>query len=111
MTDKEIKLEIAKAVIVNGGSIEYAEKFYQWVLNEKIPVPVEDYPVSVLKRIPRVGSTIEVRCRENHITTIGELFIFGAHKFRTLPYIGRRTITLIDDFLEEKYNIKDFYKS
>jgi len=112
MTNEEIRLELAKKAIESGTNIETAKLFYCWVVGEEKTENPKDVKISELAdRLHRIGGTVNHQCSMYNIKTIGDLVKFGAHRFRKLPYIGGRTITMINELLEERYNIRDWYKT
>ena len=118
MTDKEIKLELAKAALSNGSTIEAAKKFYEWIMEvteheepESEPMQWDDTPIEDLAYRTRIKGTIIKRCKDNGINTVGELIRCGYHKFFSFKNVGAGTMTAIDDVLEQHYGIVDWYKT
>ena len=115
MTNKEIKLELSKLTISTGLSIETAQRFYDWIVEEPErelvarPTNWDDTPIEELAYKTSIKGTIIKRCKENGINTVGELIRCGAHKFGTFNLVGRCTIQKIDDALERNYGIPDWY--
>lgn len=111
MTDREIKLELAKVAIANGSSIDTAKLFYQWIIEnvEQIsPTKYDSEPIEVFALKTRNKGIVK-RCKENGILTVGDLLRCGANKLSKARNVGRTTINMIDDTLEKYYNIKDWY--
>lgn len=119
MTNRELKLELAKLAMANDCSIETAKMFYDWILEEpekvvkldEKPTEYDDVPIEQLAYKTRYEGTIIKRCKENGINTIGDLIRCGAHNFKSYRLVGKKLIIKIDEALEEHYNIKDWYMS
>ena len=116
MTNRDIKLELTKIAMTCGMSIERAKEFYDWiteeperVLPEGKPTKWDDTPIVELASRTRIEGTILKRCRENDINTVGDLIRLGAHKFGKCHNVGRHTISVIDEALEEHFQIPDWY--
>ena len=101
MTDREIKLELAKVVLGNGMAIETAKVFYKWIMEETEHVYEhtrwDDTPIEQLADLTRIKGTIIKRCHDNNINTIGDLIRCGAREFSRFRLVGKGTITKIDD--------------
>lgn len=117
MTNREIKLELAKVALSNGMAIETAKVFYDWIMEEPENIVVEskptkwdDTPIEDLACRTRIEGTITKRCHDNGINTVGDLIRCGGRKFRTFKNVGGSTITKIDDALENYYEVTDWYK-
>lgn len=118
MTDREIKLELAKVALGNDVSIETAKLFYDWIIEERereVPgckqTKWDNTPIEDLACRTRIVGTITKRCKDNGINTVGELIRCGGHKFRTFKNVGGATITKINDALEKYYEVADWYMS
>ena len=117
MTDREIKLELAKAALSNGSSIDTAKVFYNWIIaapeHESVDkfTELDTIPIEQLAYKTRYEVSIINRCSENGINTVGDLIRCGAHKFKTSRYVGRKLVSIIDDALSEHYGINDWYKT
>lgn len=118
MTDKEIKLELAKAALKYGKSLQTCKGFYDWINEESdvvVEKPNDDFrndPISeITKFIDRNGRSGGYGVRigntflNNNITTVGELLNVGRRDVSYLYQIGRGALTRIDDALEELYGI------
>ena len=116
MTDREIRLKLAKAALASGSSIETTKQFYEWVIAapelEVVDTPTlwDETPVEELAWKTRIEGTIIKRCHDNGINTVGDLIRCGGHKFRTFKNVGRSTVNKIDDALEQYYGVNDWYK-
>lgn len=116
MTDREIKFELAKIALTTGRSVEHITAFYDWIMEEPEHIVVEskptkwdDTPIEDLACRTRIKGTITKRCHDNGINTVGDLIRCGGHKFRTFDKVGYKTITVIDDMLEQYFGISDWY--
>lgn len=126
MTNKEIKLELAKAMLLSGRQIDLKmQEIYEWIVAEdKVDAnePKTDYddkPIGeVLQHIVVNGwhgsgyaTKLELIFASENIKTIGDLLRYGKTNFLKLRNVGKGSITRIDDALEELYGIKNWYKS
>lgn len=118
MTNKELKLELAKIALANDHNIETAKTFYEWIteeperdlaLDEK-PTKYDNVPIEELayKSVYSEGAIIK-RCKENGINTVGDIIRCGAHKFLSYRLVGRTLVCRIDETLEKYYDTKDWY--
>ena len=108
LSNKEVKLELAKMAISTGSSIEYAKMFYRWVTEEE-PLQ-EKYKNETLERLcnclgSRYGEKVREVARDNNFCTIGELLNMGSIKFRGLEQIGAKTAWRVTEALGELYGI------
>lgn len=111
MTDKEIRLELAKVALAEGASVETAKVFYEWITEKPASEATEydDIPIEVLASKERgMKGLIANRCRNNGINTIGDLVRMGGLRFEKLPNVGRKLLSVIDDRLYEDYGITDW---
>lgn len=117
MTDREIRLELAKVALASDTNVETAQKFYDWVMAAPDLESVSEQtqwdntPIEELAYKTDIEGIIIKRCKENGITTVGELIRCGAHKFCTSKNVGRKTITKIDDALEQYFGVVEWYKT
>ncbi len=115
MTDREIKFELAKLAMTTGIPIDRVKKYYEWIMEEPEREVVgkttkwDDTPIEELAYKTRIEGTIIKRCKDNCINTVGDLIRCGAHKFSTFKLVGKKTITRIDDALEDYFGISDWY--
>lgn len=115
MTEKEIKLELAKAALSGGASIEAARAYYEWVSETPDLEAADDQaqwdstPIEQLAYKTSAEGAIIKRCHENGIKTIGDLIRCGAHKFRTFRLVGGGTISKIDEALEAYFGFSNWY--
>ena len=112
MTDKEIRLEIAKAVIMSGSSIETAKNMYSWVCgvtNTKEEIDLDSIKVSELEQYLGMSAVrFRNRCMENDIHTVGQLVRIGSRGFRTLRLVGGGLVNKLREVLSDMYNVSDW---
>lgn len=121
MTNREIKLELAKAVLSSNRQIEMTlQDVYEWILKdeeEDVDTPKTDYddkPIGEVVRQITEGSyyyhkyavRLEKVFANNNIKTVGDLLRYGRFDFSKLQNVGRGSLARIDDALEELYGIK-----
>ena len=123
MTDREIRLEIAKIAMSQGMSVDHANGFYEWIVKEPEKVivneEVDDMPIGEIIRFIANGRwkchgycvRLERIFRENGINTVGDLLRIGRKDFLMIKDVGKGSSTRIDDALEELYGITSWYKS
>jgi len=117
MTNREIKLELAKAALANATSLDDVKRFYDWVTKDPerdvdaIATKWDDTPIEKLIAKIRNAGGIMNRCRENNIKTIGDLIRCGARKFKSFKLVGNGTINRIDDALADYFDVEDWYLS
>ena len=116
MTDREIKLELAKVALSNGMAIETAKAFYDWIMEEPEHIVVEskptkwdDTPIEDLACRTRIEGTITKRCHDNGINTVGDLIRCGGRKFLKFENVGKGTVRKIDDALLMHFEVVDWY--
>ena len=119
MTNKEIKLEIAKVALekcslTSGTLMAAMRSLYGWIVEEP-EVEVETNQENqfdsidieeVLKIIRRQNyyhnvTIIETIFRRENINTVGDLIRVGGLKFSKYRTAGRKTVVAIGDALEE----------
>ena len=126
MTNREIKLELAKAAFASTRHMtsetlsQSIKNLYEWILEEEeadVDVKKTDYdktPVAeVIKYVETndlghcgYGIRIQNILHANNITTVGDLLREGRINFLRFRDVGRGSITRIDDALYELYGIK-----
>jgi len=117
MTDREVRLELAKVALASGTNIETTKTFYDWVVAAPELEVVDkrtqwdNTPIEELAYKTKIMGTIVKRCRENGITTVGELIRCGAHKFLTCKNVGKGTVSQIDDALEQYFGVNEWYRT
>ena len=126
MTDKEIKLELAKAALRNNAFRDAAElnegikNLYDWIAEEP---EVEEETVyknsfdsidikEVLNIVRKnkfcssgIATMLEGIFDSNNINTVGDLVRIGRRDFSKYRLVGKKSIRAIDDELEELYGI------
>ena len=123
MTDREIRLEIAKIAMSQGMSVDHANGFYEWIVKEPEKVivneEVDDNPIGEIIRFIANGRLrghgysvrLERIFRDNGIRTVGDLLRIGKTGFLKIKDVGKGSSTRIDDALEELYGITEWYKT
>lgn len=109
MTEKDIKLELAKAAVVSGASKERLDDLLAWVLGEKKHKDLDDISVTELEKFLGMSAVrFRNRCMENDIHTVGQLVRIGSKKFRALRLVGNGLVTRLQDIFEDNYGINDW---
>lgn len=112
MTDKEIRLELAKAAIMSGSSIETAKMMYSWVCDGtklKEEIDLDSIKVGEIEQYLGMSAVrFRNRCMENDIHSVGQLVRIGARNFRALKLVGGGLVTKVKTILSEHYNIDDW---
>ena len=110
MNDKEIKLEIAKAAIVSGSSVERMQQVFDWVTDGKKPdVDLDGISVTDMEQYLGMSSVrFGNRCRENDIHTVGQLVRVGSKQFRSLKLVGGDLCHKVSAILKDKYGVEDW---
>lgn len=110
MTDKEIRLELAKAAIMSGSSIETVKMMYNWVCGEvKNTIDLDGIKVSELEQYLGMSAVrFRNRCMENDIHTVGQLVRIGSNSFRALRLVGGGLVSKLRVVLSDKYNVSDW---
>lgn len=122
MTNKEIKLELAKVALASCQNMtcemlaESLKNIYEWVVEEP---EVEEKTIDknsfddidikeVLKIIRRnqgfsngIATSLETIFNSNNINTVGDLMHIGRRDFSKYRLVGRKSIYAIDDALDE----------
>lgn len=111
MTEKEIKMELAKAALIGGASIERTKEMLTWVSSgdKQNVVDLNDIKVSELEQYLGMSSVrFRNRCMENDIHSIGQLVRIGSRGFRALRLVGGGLIKKINEALSEHYGVEDW---
>jgi len=109
MTDKEIRVELAKAAIMSGSSIETVKMMYEWVRNDAKPSSqdIDSVKVSELEKYLGMSAVrFRNRCMENDIHTVGQLVRIGSGGFRALRLVGGGLVGKLGEVLAEKYGVE-----
>lgn len=101
MTDVEIRLELAKVALANGLNTETAKVFYDWVVNidDKMRL-LEATPICEVAAKTSIPNTVNTRCRENNILSVGALVEFGRTNFSKCRNVGKFTVHQLDEALK-----------
>lgn len=138
MTNKEIKLELAKVALarcsytdVNAFN-EAIRNLYEWIIEEpEVDVeqtemdnknPNTEYNskpigevISCISKSGQMGVTYATKLvdifHNNEINTVGDLLRIGGRRFSKCRNVGKGSISRIDDALAQLYGIDDWYKS
>lgn len=109
MTDKEIRVELAKAAIMSGSSIETAKMMYSWVCDgtkRKEEIDLDSIKVGELEQYLGMSAVrFRNRCMENDIHTVGQLVRIGSNGFRALRLVGGGLVGKLGEVLAEKYGV------
>lgn len=110
MTDKETRLELAKAAIMSGSSISTVKMMYNWVCGDAKPeTDLESIKVSELEQYLGMSAVrFRNRCMENDIHTVGQLARVGSRNFRALRLVGGGLCDKVGHVLKEHYGIEDW---
>lgn len=109
MTEKEIRLEIAKAVIMSGSSIETAKMMYNWVCGSTASTEIDLDSVKVSELEQYLGMSavrFRNRCMENDIHTVGQLVRIGGNRFRAMRLVGGGLVDKLREVLFENYGVE-----
>lgn len=110
MTDKEIRLELAKAALIGGASEERMNEMFKWVVGSDKPIlDIDSISVSDMEQYLGMSSVrFRNRCMENDIHTVGQLVRIGSRKFRALRLVGSSLVMKIEDVLTKEYGVKEW---
>lgn len=110
MTEKEIRLELAKAALIGGASLEKAKEMLAWVIGSKqMDDELDNVNVSELEQYLGMSAVrFRNRCMENGIRTVGELVRIGSAKFRALRLVGGGLVKKLNDILYDKYGVTEW---
>ena len=129
MTNKEIKLELAKVALTTCRHMtseslsESIKNLYEWITEEPELANdgVENYteynnkPIGdILRYIAKerhgnfYATKLEKVFNKSNIKTVGDLMRIGMLDFSKYGNIGKGSVTRIDDALEELYEIKNW---
>lgn len=122
MTNKEIKLEIAKVALTKCSFTtsetltEGLKNLYEWVVEEQ-EVKEETIDKSSFDSVDikevlnivrkyqgfssRIATTLEAIFDSNNINTVGDLMRIGRRDFSKFRLVGKKSILMIDDALYE----------
>ena len=112
MTDKEIRVELAKAAIMSGSSIETVKMMYSWVCgvtNTKEEIDLDSIKVGEIEQYLGMSAVrFRNRCMENDIHTVGQLVRIGSNGFRALRLVGGGLVGKLGEVLAEKYGVSSW---
>lgn len=109
MTDKDVRLELAKAALKSGSSIESAKLWYTWVCGDAKDSNLDAIKVSELEQYLGMSSVrFRNRCMENDIHTVGQLVRVGSGGFRSMRLVGGGMVDKLRKILSEKYGVEEW---
>lgn len=121
MTNKELKLEIAKVALerytfsTNETLIERLKSLYDWIVEEpevevesKQENQFDSVDIKEVLHIIRkwggwgnIATLLGTVFDRNKINTVGDLIRVGRHEFSQYRFVGKRSVSAVDDALEE----------
>lgn len=107
MEEKEVRLELAKAALKGGASMERMKEMLSWVNGEsQEESDLDKISVSELEQYLGMSSVrFRNRCMENGIRTVGQLVRTGSREFRAMRLVGGGLISRLSEVLWEQYGI------
>ena len=110
MTDKEIRLELAKAALMGGASMERTKEMLLWVKGEtkeeRVEIDLDSIKVGEIEQYLGMSAVrFRNRCMENDIHTVGQLVRIGSNGFRALRLVGGGLVDKLRDVLSEYYGV------
>lgn len=122
MTNKEIKLELAKSLLSNPNFFstdETLRNLFSWIIESKETNTDEESKIDYsTKPIGEILSYIgkkyqscgrlENVLHNNNIYTVGDLIGIGRWMVKRYRHFGKKAIRCIDEALEELYGIKSW---
>ena len=109
MTDKEIRLELAKAALMGGASMERTKEMLSWVNGEsdtESGIDLDGIKVTEIEQYLGMSSVrFRNRCLENGIHTGGQLVRIGSSNFRALRLVGWGLVAKVSNILAERYGV------
>ena len=111
MTDKEMKLELAKAALIGGASLDRVKEMLEFVSGDvdKGSTALDGVKVSELEQYLGMSSVrFRNRCMENGIHTVGQLVRVGSGGFRSLRLVGGGLVEKLRIILSEKYGVNEW---
>lgn len=110
MTDKEIRLELAKAALMGGASMERMKEMLAWVSGEtkaSSSIDIDMVKVSELEQYLGMSAVrFRNRCMENDIHTVGQLVRIGSNGFRALRLVGSGLVDKLKEVLSANYGVE-----
>lgn len=110
MKEKEIRLELAKAALMGGASMERMKEMHKWVTEEGRPaVDLDEIKVTDMEQYLGMSAIrFSNRCRENDIHTVGELVRVGSKAFRSQRMVGGGLIDKLTEVLSVHYGVENW---
>lgn len=112
MTERDIRLELAKAALIGGASVERTEEMLSWVIGEvkrSSDIDLDRIKVSELEQYLGMSSVrFRNRCMENDIHTVGQLVRIGSRDFRSLRLVGAGLVNKLRLVMREKYGVLEW---
>lgn len=106
---RRLKEWLAHAALTGGTSVEDTKQFYEWII-EPTKQPNEINSLSIHDFFDEFyfsqRMNVELQCHNNGIETVGDMLRMGKTKFLSIKGIGKKSLTAIDDHLEQAYGIK-----
>ena len=103
-----IRLDIAKAALIGGASMERMKDMYRWVCGEEVR-GMDGISVTEMEQFLGMSSTrFANRCKENGIETIEQLVKVGSKTFRAYRLVGNNLCERVSRVLYEQYGVKDW---
>lgn len=111
MTDKEIRMELAKAALIGGASMERTKEMLSWVKGEtkeeRVEKDLDSIKVGELEQYLGMSAVrFRNRCMENDIHTVGQLVRIGSNGFRALRLVGGGLVDKLRVVLSEHYGVE-----
>ena len=116
MTNKEIKLELAKAALCNS-DLTAVKEFYEWVIadeesesetQENTERPISTLIDAIALNHERYATTLTKVFAWNNIDSVEKLLAIGKRNFRKYRLVGGGSIYCIDEALEKLYGITEW---
>lgn len=126
MTNKEIKLELAKSLLANPNFLstdETLRNLFSWITEsdetntakesetDYSAKPINEilsYMATTYKYCGWVCGSLETVLHNNNICTVGDLLEIGRLNFKHYKRVGKKSIRGIDEALDELYGIKSW---
>ena len=105
-------MELAKAALIGGASVERTEEMLSWVIGEvkrSSDIDLDRIKVSELEQYLGMSSVrFRNRCMENDIHTVGQLVRIGSRDFRSLRLVGAGLVNKLRLVMREKYGVLEW---
>ena len=107
-----MRLELAKAALIGGASMERTNAMLSWVNGDEIfksEVDLDTVKVTELEQFLGMSAVrFRNRCMENEIHTVGQLVRIGSVGFRALRLVGGGLVKKIGEVLAEVYGVSNW---